>query len=63
MIEIKVPVFTKLRYLVSDEDGALRMFHTEEEAKQFVGDRQNCIISKVITWPQKRSVTFDESPF
>lgn len=44
---IEIPVYTAIRYMVSDSDGQLRGFNTKREASKFIQDKPDCWIDYI----------------
>jgi hypothetical protein len=44
---IEIPVYTAIRYMVSDEDGQLRGFNKKLDAQKFIEDKPDCWINQV----------------
>jgi hypothetical protein len=53
---IEIPVFTAIKFMVHDIDGALRGFEKLSMAKSFIEDKPDCWIIKVPT----KTITVEE---
>jgi len=56
---IDIPVYTAIRYMVSDWGGQLRGFNTKKEALRFIEDKPECWIDYI----PPRTIQVEECPF
>ena len=61
MIELKIPVFTAIRYMVFELDKPLRGFATKEEAEAFASKDSDLRVRMI---PKRyKTYDFEEAPF
>ena len=56
---ITIPIYTAIRYMVSDWGGQLRGFNTKKEAERFIEDKPECWIDYI----PPRTIQVEECPF
>lgn len=44
---IEIPIYSAIKYMVSDADGKLRGFNTKKEANRFVEDKPDCWVDYI----------------
>lgn len=60
-MELQIPVFTAIRYMVHDLSGPLRGFYTKAEAERFAdGDSSYTVVHVPQT---TKTLTVEEAPF
>mgnify|MGYP003348568033 FL=1 len=60
-MELRIPIYTAVRWMVHDWDGALRGFHSKADAEKFVANRDEFSIHYI---PKTfKTIKIEEAPF